>query len=114
VSDPKYVGEELEPSASAKTTEQLTQFVRNNIWGHHISGSAPMGNCSTWYSVADERARVYKVQGLRIADLSLFPTIPHGNPAGVAMMIGEKVAYMIRSDYGSSTSTSSTHYHDEL
>lgn len=32
-SDPKFVGEELEPSKSAKTKEQLTQFVRNAVWG---------------------------------------------------------------------------------
>lgn len=94
-SDPQWVGEELEPSASAKTTDQLLQFVRNNVWGHHISGSTPMGNCSTWYAVTDEKARVYHVDGLRVADISLVPTLPHGNPAGVVMMIGEKVADMI-------------------
>lgn len=32
-SDPKFVGEELEPSRSAKTKEQLTQYVRNGVWG---------------------------------------------------------------------------------
>lgn len=31
--DPKFAGEELEPSKSAKTKEQLTQFVRNAVWG---------------------------------------------------------------------------------
>jgi choline dehydrogenase-like flavoprotein len=95
VSDPQWVGEELEPSRSAKTTEQLLQFVRNNVWGHHISGSTPMGNCTTWYAVTDEQARVYKVDGLRVADISLVPTLPHGNPAGVVMMMGEKIADMI-------------------
>lgn len=99
LSDPQFVGEELEPSASAKTKEQLTQYVRNNVWGHHIASSAPMGNCSTWYAVTDARARVYKVEGLRVADISLFPTVPHGNPAGVVMMMGEKIAQMIKEDY---------------
>lgn len=98
-SDPQWVGEELEPSKSAVTQEALTQFVRNNVWGHHISGSTPMGNCSTWYAVADERARVHKVQGLRVADISLVPTLPHGNPAGVVMMMAEKIADMILHDY---------------
>lgn len=98
-SDPQWVGEELEPSKSAVTQEQLTQFVRNNIWGHHISGSTPMGNCSTWYAVTDHRARVYKVEGLRVADISLVPTLPHANPAGVVMMMAEKVADLILRDY---------------
>ena len=33
--NPNYSGTELEPSASAKTDQQITQFVRNNIWGMH-------------------------------------------------------------------------------
>jgi len=99
--DPKYVGEELGPSAEAVTKEQLTQFVRNSVWGHHISGSAPMGNCTTDFAVTDERARIYGVDGLRVCDISLLPTIPHGNPAGVVMMMAEKIADMIKQDYNS-------------
>jgi len=98
--DPNFSGVELEPSASAKTDEQLLQVVRNNVWGHHMSGSAPMGNCSNPYAVTDYKGRVFGVSGLRVADISLFPTIPHGNPAGVVMMIGEKIADQILSDYG--------------
>jgi len=90
--DPQFVGEELEPLKSAKTKEQLTQFVRNSVWGHHISGSAPMGNCTSPWEVTDSHARVYGVDGLRVVDISLFPTIPHGNPAAVVMMMGEKLA----------------------
>lgn len=56
------------------TKEQLTQFVRNAVWGHHISGSAPMGNCTTEFAVTDERARVYGVEGLRVCDISLLPS----------------------------------------
>jgi len=59
-----------------------------------------MGNCSAPYAVTDERARVFNIAGLRISDISLFPTIPHGNPAGVVMMMGEKIADMIKEDYG--------------
>jgi len=98
--DPQYVGEELEPSAGATTVEELLQVVQNNIWGHHIAGSAPMGNCSFPYAVTDYKGRVYGVDSLRIADISLFPTIPHGNPAGVVMMVAEKIASQILDDYG--------------
>jgi len=102
--DPKYVGEELEPSASAITKEQITQWVRNNIWGHHVSGTAPMARCDYEYAVTDKKARVYGIDGLRVSDASLFPSIPHGNPAATVMMIGEKIAADIISDYQSSAS----------
>eukprot|EP01111_Echinosteliopsis_oligospora_P004375 TRINITY_DN1701_c0_g1_i1.p1 TRINITY_DN1701_c0_g1~~TRINITY_DN1701_c0_g1_i1.p1 ORF type:complete len:757 (-),score=226.92 TRINITY_DN1701_c0_g1_i1:37-2307(-) len=109
--DPKFVGEELEPSASAKTREQITQWVRNNIWGHHVSGSAPMGSCDYEFAVADHKARVYGVDGLRVSDASLFPSIPHGNPAAVVIMMGEKIAADIIGDY---KKTSTTAAKDEL
>ncbi len=88
------------------------------VIGHHIAGSAPMGVCGSNYTVTDGTARVCGVEGLRVADISLFPStffyhptpfpmlipwftaIPHANPAGVVMMIGEKVAAQILKDYG--------------
>lgn len=42
--------------------------------GHHISGSAPMGNCSNPFAVTDGKGRVHKVDGLRVIDASLFPS----------------------------------------
>lgn len=108
--DPKYAGRELGPCARAETTEQMTQCVRNKVWGHHISGSAPMANCTTRFAVADPRARVYHVNGLRISDISLFPSIPHGNPAAVVMMMAEKISDMILEDYRGHAG----HGHDEL
>jgi choline dehydrogenase-like flavoprotein len=123
--DPLYAGEELGASAKAKTREQLLQFVRNAVWGHHISGSAPMGSCSVPFAVTDPRARVKKVDGLRVCDISLVPTIPHGNPAGVVMMMAEKIADLIKQDHKdyfdwsslsspTSTDPADPFYHDEL
>jgi len=98
--DKQYVGEELSPSVDALTDQQLTQFVRNHVWGHHISSSAPMGQCDSPYAVTDGGGRVYGVDALRVVDISIFPTIPHGNPAGVVMMAAEKLAEQIMKDYG--------------
>lgn len=97
--EPKYAGRELGPCAAAVTDEQMTQCVRNKVWGHHISGGAPMSGCTQPHAVTDPRARVYQIDALRIADISLFPTIPHGNPAGVVMMMAEKIADMIAEDH---------------
>eukprot|EP00026_Physarum_polycephalum_P003850 Phypoly_transcript_03866.p1 GENE.Phypoly_transcript_03866~~Phypoly_transcript_03866.p1 ORF type:complete len:727 (+),score=102.27 Phypoly_transcript_03866:97-2277(+) len=94
-----FVGQESEPSASAKTDVEIEQFIRNSMWGHHISSSAPMGNCTSPYAVTDAKGRVYGVDSLRVVDISVFPTIPHGNPAGVVMMVAEKLAEQIVKDY---------------
>lgn len=111
--NPKFAGRELGPCAKAETDAQMTQCVRNKVWGHHISGSAPMANCTTPFAVTDPRARVYHVDGLRVADISLFPTIPHGNPAGVVMMMAEKISDMIIEDYRDRIH-SGAHGHDDL
>jgi choline dehydrogenase len=39
---------------------------------------------------------VYGVDGLRVADTSVFPTIPHGNTNAPAIMVGERCADFIR------------------
>eukprot|EP00026_Physarum_polycephalum_P003440 Phypoly_transcript_03451.p1 GENE.Phypoly_transcript_03451~~Phypoly_transcript_03451.p1 ORF type:complete len:619 (+),score=90.34 Phypoly_transcript_03451:557-2413(+) len=97
--DKTFVGVESEPSASAQTDTEIAQFIRNSLWGHHISSSAPMGNCTSPYAVTDYKGRVYGVDALRVVDISIFPTIPHGNPAGVVMMAAEKLAEQIMKDY---------------
>jgi choline dehydrogenase len=49
-------------------------------------------------SVVDQRLRVHGVEGLRVADASIFPTIPSGNTNAPAIMVGEKASDIIRED----------------
>jgi choline dehydrogenase len=49
-------------------------------------------------SVVDERLRVHGVQNLRVADASIFPTIPTGNTNAPTIMVGEKASDLILAD----------------
>ncbi|KIY69094.1 GMC oxidoreductase [Cylindrobasidium torrendii FP15055 ss-10] len=49
--------------------------------------------------VVDSRLRVYGVQGLRVCDASIFPSIVSGHTAGAAFAVGEKGADIIKADF---------------
>jgi predicted dehydrogenase (TIGR03970 family) len=64
----------------------------------HLSGSARMGSASDPSAVADGSGRVRGVEGLRIADTSLLPTVPTRGPAASAVLVGELVSRSLRGD----------------
>ena len=47
-------------------------------------------------AVVDAELRVRGIEGLRVADASIMPALPRGNPNLACMMIGEKAADLIR------------------
>ena len=66
---------------------------------YHDSGTCRMGPASDPWSVVDNELRVYGVKGLRVADASIMPEAISGHTHAPCMMIGEKVAHMIRNTY---------------
>lgn len=78
---------------------QIEQDIRRRAdTQYHPVGSCKMGPDSDPLAVVDARLRVRGVEGLRIADASIMPTIPGGNTNAPTIMIGEKAAAMLKED----------------
>lgn len=88
---------EVGPGPDIATDAQLRQWVIDNTGSYyHFVGSCRMG--IDRLAVVDPRLRVHGVDGLRIADGSIMPTIPTGNPHTTIVMIGERAADFIKAE----------------
>ncbi|MGT9487586.1 GMC oxidoreductase, partial [Escherichia coli] len=86
---------EISPGVECQTDEQLDEFVRN----HAETAFHPCGTCKMGYdemAVVDGEGRVHGLEGLRVVDASIMPQIITGNLNATTIMIGEKIADMIR------------------
>ena len=91
-----YLDRDEFPPASAVTDHDLIEFARHRggtAW--HLMGTCRMGPASDPGAVVDHELRVIGLQGLRVADASIMPTMPSGNTQIPTMMIAEKAADMI-------------------
>jgi choline dehydrogenase-like flavoprotein len=62
---------------------------------YHLGGTCRMGAADDQDAVVDPQLRVRGLDGLRIADASIFPTMPTANPMVPVLMIGEKAAELV-------------------
>lgn len=89
-------GEEFSPGKQVETDDQILTWIRNNSQtAYHPIGTCRMGQGPN--TVVDERLRVHGIEHLRVADASIFPTMPSGNTNAPSIMVGEKAADLIRS-----------------
>jgi choline dehydrogenase len=88
-----YRGEEISPGSHVQTDEQLDAFIRDHVESAlHPCGTCRMGRADDPASVVDPECRVIGVEGLRVADSSIFPRITNGNLNAPSIMTGEKAA----------------------
>lgn len=101
----KYHPEEYKPGAGLTTDQELLQGAREiGTTIFHPVGTAKMGIGSDPMAVTDERLRVHGVEGLRVVDASIMPTITSGNTNSPTLMIAEKGAMMILEDRAAGSS----------
>ncbi len=93
----RHEAEEIMPGPAAATDDELLAYARHTAGTvFHPVGTCMMGRGSM--AVTDDRLRVQGVQGLRVVDASIMPTITSGNTNAPVIMIAEKGADMIRAD----------------
>jgi choline dehydrogenase len=91
----ELIAEEVLPGAAVQSDAELEQYIRATagITQH------PVGTCSMAAGtgrVVDQQLRVCGIDGLRVADASIMPTVPGGNTYGAVLMIAERAADLIR------------------
>jgi choline dehydrogenase len=95
-SDPvkQLITEEMDPKPDYSSDEALLDFAKNygNTVYHPVS-TCKMGGDP--FAVVDEKLKVHGIEGLRVVDASIMPTLVSGNTNAAAIMIGEKAADLI-------------------
>jgi choline dehydrogenase len=97
----EMTGQEIAPGAQIQSDADLLEWVRNTAeTTYHPVGTCKMGQDAM--AVVDPELRVHGIEGLRVADASIMPTLTSGNTNAPCIMIGEKCAEMV---LGAATAT---------
>ena len=88
-----FVKHEIQPGSAVQSDADLDDFIREHAESaYHPCGTCRMGRADDRHAVVDPQARVIGVEGLRVADSSIFPRIINGNLNAPSIMVGEKVS----------------------
>ena len=94
----QFIVSETMPGSALATGDDdgWQDYIRNASYrGDHPCGSCKMGSKDDPLAVVDPELRVIGVEGLRVADASVMPTVVSGNTNAAVMMIGERAADLI-------------------
>ncbi len=88
-----YRGAEIQPGAHVQSDDEIDNFIKEHVESaFHPCGTCKMGAIDDPMAVVDHECRVIGVEGLRVADSSIFPRITNGNLNGPSIMVGEKAS----------------------
>lgn len=92
-----FLEAETLPGPAAQSDDELLDFAyRNGSTTYHLIGTARMGPATDPTAVVDDRLLVHGMEGLRVVDASIMPSMPSGNTYATTLMIAEKAADMMR------------------
>jgi len=89
----RFRGREIQPGSGVEADEQIDAFIRQKVESaYHPSCTCAMGDPRRPMTVVDPETRVVGVDGLRVVDSSIMPSVTTGNLNAPTIMIGEKAA----------------------
>ncbi|SNS33571.1 choline dehydrogenase [[Luteovulum] sphaeroides subsp. megalophilum] len=88
-----FVRHEIQPGAACASDAEIDAFIRAHVESaYHPCGTARIGRADDPMAVVDPECRVIGVEGLRVADSSIFPRVTNGNLNAPSIMVGEKAS----------------------
>ena len=96
-----HVERETLPGPDVTTDDELLDFARGNgSTCYHLIGTARMGPQTDPLAVVDDHLRVHGMEGLRVVDASIMPSMPSANTYASTLMIAERASDLIRGRLG--------------
>ena len=88
---------EVAPGSDCNTYDEWLDFARSNAQTtYHVVGTCKMGPEHDRMAVVDDQLRVRGIEGLRVIDASIMPTVPSGNTNAPTIMVAERGSDLIK------------------
>jgi choline dehydrogenase-like flavoprotein len=97
-----WIKREVAPGPQIQSDEDLSYYGRKaHHTVYHPAGTMKMGDIARdGYAVLDSKLKVRGLKGIRVADASVYPTMPSINPMLPTLAVGERAAEMIAEEAG--------------